>query len=370
MQLHRPKALEDLNIDFFSGETERNDEPLEEKEAYSQSSDFSTYLENDTFSVSDETENVKKSPQLPKKAPDEPYSTDEILTLLAEDFSALDELATGSAFTSSTVRQEDGTSDAVQEESHIGETVPLVDEKTVLESFPDISTSILDLAAKPQATDDPKKKEKDAIKRAKEDAKASIENEKKKIKEQKNLEKTVQRPFGKRRVAIFLMVVFLVIGILASAALSLAYAVEKTDDGMLDVAGLTVTYVDGSKIEGDEHIGEYIVFKSGRIQGNDTLLFLDSAGTPTVADVIGFGDGLYAVNLASSVYRVEQSKILGCAKLKTPMLAVVRNAVSGYSFVVFAVLAIYLILVILFSSLRIGKLNSAIRKLEENYELI
>ncbi len=377
MQPHRPKALDDLNNDFFSPDFSSkksgdfDEVQVSESEPISDTKiDFSEYLADNT--VPNETESTDKSstskvPKLPKKDPSQPYSKDEIFELLAEDFSALDGII-GNAFTDDGTSQNEYEDETPREES---EKVPLVDEKTAYESFPDISQSIIDLAAKPhESEENQKQKEKDSIKRAKEDAKNSIENEKKKIREQKKLEKTVQRPFGKRRAAVIFTIIFLVIGVVASLLASLMYAIEKTDDGMLKVADFTLVYVDGDKISGDERIGEYIITKSGRIQGNDTLLFLDSTNRPAVADVVGFGAGLYAVDLGSSIYRLEQSKIIGSAKFISPNLALVRNAVAGYSFVVFACLAIYLILVILFASLRISKLNSAIKKLKENYELI
>lgn len=371
MQLHRPKSLDDLNVDFFSGETglgEENDE-IKETETPSETLpdgeiDLSMYTEvvpNETEASHIESE--RKIPQLPHKDPSEPYSHEEILKFLSEDFSKLDDVIGDITFT-------EAQNDWQAQEEEMEDKKTLVDEKTALESFPDLSDSIIDLAAKPSPVKDDKQTEKDAIKKAKEDAKNTIENEKKKIKEQKKLEKTVQRPFGKRRTAIALLVIFMIIGILASACAALIYAVDKSDEGYIKISGVAVGYVDGEKIRSDKNVGEYIFVKQGRVQGNDTLLFLDADKTLAVADVIGFGDGVYAVSMRSTVYRVDQANILGCAKFKTPNIAVIRNIVADYSVVAFAALGIYFVLVILFSALRIRKLNSVIRELEESYELV
>ncbi len=371
MQLHRPKSLDDLNIDFFSGETLPEEEisPVTETEAPKEAMpdeeiDLSMYTEvvpNKTESAQIESE--RKIPQLPHKDPSEPYSHEEILDFLSEDFSKLDDVLGDITFTKTEENEP-------SEDEKMDKKEPLVDEKTALESFPDLSDSIIDLAAKPTPSKDDRQSEKDAIKKAKEDAKNTIENEKKRIKEQKKLEKTVQMPFGKRRAAIILLVVFLIIGILASACAALIYAVDKSDEGYIKISGITVGYVDGEKIKSDKNVGEYIFVKQGRVQGNDTLLFVDADRTLAVADVIGFGDGVYAVSMRSTVYRVSQANILGSAKFKTPNIAVVRNIVADYSVVAFAALGIYLVLVILFSAIRIRKLNSVIRELEENYELV
>lgn len=367
MQLHRPKALDELNVDFFSGDIGQ-DEEKESRENLIESTDRAeSEIQIDTQSVPNKTDlqdisEEQKIPQLPKKDSSEPYSKSEILEFLAEDFSKLDEVLDNVPFTETKIKEREEHEEVAQVMAK--EATP-VDEKAALESFPDLSESIIDLAAKGD-----KQREKDAIKRAKEDAKNSIENEKQKIKEQKKLEKTVQRPFGKRRAAILLMVLFLIIGILASAACAMIYAVDKSDNGLLSISDMSLGYVDGDKIESADHFGKYILVKQGRIQGNDTLLFMYAGSTMTVADVIGFGDGLYAVNMGTTVYRVAQSDIIGCAKFKTPSMAVVRNIVVGYSFIVFAVLAIYIILVVLLSSMRIKKLNSVIKSLKESYELV
>ncbi len=374
MQLHRPKALDDLNVDFFSGDV-KNDNEKPKSEIEEIGFTFDKQTESVPYKTeSSPIESEHRTPKLPNKAYDEPYNKEEIMEFLAEDFSKLDEVLENVPFTNAT-QVEPETPTYTEEREHVYtqepiERKPLVDEKTALESFPDLSESIIDLAAKPTQPKNEKQREKDAIKQAKDNAKNSIENEKKRIKEQKKLEQTVQRPFGKRRASIILLVIFLIIGILASAATALVYAVEKSDEGYIKISDITVAYVDGDKISGDKHIGEYIFVKQGRIQGNDTLLFLGAGNKLSVADVIGFGDGLYAVEMGSTVYRVDKANILGCAKLKTPNLAIVRNVVAGYSFMVFGVLAIYLILVILFSSMRLRKLNAVIKSYKESYELI
>ncbi len=382
MQLHRPKALDDLNVDFFSGDIDNTEEKIQKETGDILNRftdeidiDFSKYTE-DVSNVTEPIESERRIPQLPNKDASEPYSKEEIMDFLSEDFSKLDEIIENIPFTGIS---DEGNEEKVEfrhevvSEEHKEEPVerkPLVDEKTALESFPDLSDSIIDLAAKPIHTNNEKQREKDAIKQAKDNAKNSIENEKKRIKEQKKLEKTVQRPFGKRRAAVFLLVIFLILGIFASAVAALAYAVDKSDEGYVKMSGITAAYVDGDKISGDKHIGEYIFVKQGRIQGNDTLMFLGAGNTLNVADVIGFGDGLYAVEMGSTVYRVDSSNILGCAKFKTPNLAIIRNIISGYSFMVFGGLAIYFVLVIFLSSMRLRKLNAAINEIKESYELI
>lgn len=367
MQLHRPKALDELNVDFFSGDIEQDKEKESGENLIESADRAETEIQINTQSVPNETDfpiidEERKIPQLPKKDSSEPYSKSEILEFLAEDFSKLDSVLDNVPFTETEIKERKEHEEATED---MAKKATPVDEKAALESFPDLSESIIDLAAKGE-----KQREKEAIKKAKEDAKNSIENEKQKIKEQKKLEKTVQRPFGKRRAAILLMVIFLLIGILASAASAMIYAVDKSDNGLLNISSFTIGYVDGDKIDSADHFGKYILVKQGRIQGNDTLLFMYAGNTMTVADVIGFGDGLYAVNMGTTVYRVAQSDILGCAKFKTPNMAVVRNIVVGYSFIVFAVLAIYIILVILLSSMRIKKLNAVIKSLKESYELV
>lgn len=369
MKPYRPKNLEDLNVDFFSGNTEKttDDEILTDSGEFDVSEEMPPQEQfSDIFPEITEMPEAPKEADEPSESKDPAADKQEFFDLLMQKLSSIDD--------SKPINSEFDAVPAYTKKSPEKESIlELADDSTYTsESIPPITESIIDLAAKrrDQSPDDPKEREKDAIRRAKDDAKASIENEKKKIKAQKKLENTVQRPFGKRKTAIIMLVVFLVIGILATAVSTLMYAVEKSDNGMINLAGFTVAYVDADKVSGDEHIGRYIFSRSGSIQGNDTLFFLSAADIPTVADVIGFGDGLYAVNLGSSIYRVEQSKILGSVKFETPQVAILRSAVSGYTFVVYAVLAIYFILVILFSSLRIGKLNAAIRRLEESYELI
>lgn len=367
MQLHRPKALDDLNVDFFSGDTPRE----EEKKDITSPGENDVGLELGIMydkNESEETvdlrlESERKIPQLPNKDPSQPYSKSEILEFLAEDFSKLDNVLENATFTQEKEKEE--VEHMKSEKQKESERMPLVDEKTALESFPDLSESIIDLAAKGG-----KQHEKEAIKKAKENAKNSIENEKKKIKEQKKLEKTVQRPFGKRRTTVVLTIIFLLIGILASAASAMIYTIDKSDNGLVKISSVSLGYVDGDKIDSPDHLGKYFLVKQGRIQGNDTLLFLYAGSALTLADVIGFGDGLYAVNMGNTVYRVAQTDILGCAKLKSPNLTVVRNIVVGYTFVVFAFLVMYMFLVILFSSMRIRKLNAVIKGLKESYELV
>ncbi|MDD6021065.1 MAG: hypothetical protein ACI4GA_07345 [Acutalibacteraceae bacterium] len=375
MQLHRPKSLDDLNVDFFSGDVHLDEEDLgpaelsaEEESSNEAVTDFDAYTES-VLNGTDIADIISehKMPQLPQKDPSEPYSREDIMNFLAEDFSKLDDILNDVTFTQ--VKEEEETNEKT-EETEMNDINAPVDEKELFESFPDLSSSIIDKDARPTPVRDDRQSEKDAIKKAKENAKTSIENEKKKIKEQKKLEKTVQKPFGKRRAAIFFLILFLIIGILASSCIALIYAVDKADYGLLKLGGTTIAYVDGENIGSEKYVGSYLFVRQGRIQGNDTLLFIDDANTMKVADVIAFGDGVYAVNMNSSVYRAEQSKILGYAEIKTPDISAVRNIIVDYSAVVFAALALYFVLVILFSAIRIRKLNSAIRQIEESYELV
>lgn len=375
MQLHRPKSLDDLNVDFFSGDVHLDEEDLgpaelsaEEESSNEAVTDFDAYTES-VLNGTDIADIISehKMPQLPQKDPSEPYSREDIMNFLAEDFSKLDDILNDVTFTQ--VKEEEETNEKT-EETEMNDINAPVDEKELFESFPDLSSSIIDKDARPTPVRDDRQSEKDAIKKAKENAKTSIENEKKKIKEQKKLEKTVQKPFGKRRAAIFFLILFLIIGILASSCIALIYAVDKADYGLLKLGGTTIAYVDGENIGSEKYVGSYLFVRQGRIQGNDTLLFIDDANTMKVADVIAFGDGVYAVNMNSSVYRAEQSKILGYAEIKTPDISAVRNIIVDYSAVVFAALALYFVLIILFSAIRIRKLNSAIRQIEESYELV
>lgn len=341
MQLHRPKDINSLNEDFFknefSGSILTEDTAQPEKE---QSYPENNIIQGEIDSIIVEHESDIKSGYVAKqleKLSNAEYTNDD---RIFHDFS--------------------------QDDFEENELLDKLDEKNLFESFPEI-----DFDPSVFNDDDLSERElrKESVRKAKEEAKATIENEKEKIKEQKKLEKKVQKPFEKRRTTITLMIVFIIANLLCISLCGIFSSMAKNGN-TLTLSPVTLQYVDGISISSSNHKGKIIAVTSDNIQGSQTVLFTDEAGTQTIGKVIAIGDGVYGIDIGEKVVRAEKENILGIVKLSTPDIATVYQTIAVFGNILFIVLLIILLLTVLLSALRIKKLNREIKELNENYNII
>ena len=332
MDLHRPLDLNKINEDFFSGKMQDDIDTAKEKDL-----------------TADEVESVN-----------DVFSSIELNESFNPDFSL--------------GKIKDLLSDLDVRESGIFHDVP--EEKTSQEdtdsSFPEIEPDLSELKIHQEAPDkkEQKKLEKEKLKLEKENAEKEIDEEKKKLKELKSLEYSVQKPFRKRRVCVILLIFLLLFDMIVSA---FSFLVSKTDSNYLaplKLFGYNVNFVDGENIQSGKYINNIIFFKDAPVQGNQTILFSSDSSAATIGEIIAIGDNIYAINLETSVTKIESNRILGVINFAIPdasgIITIIRYNID---YLLIACISFAVIVLITFS-MRIANLNKKIKMLKESYELV
>lgn len=343
MQLHRPKDINSLNEDFFKNEFSGSDlaENSVLTEGFSNPSSESTLIQGEIDSIIVENESDIESGYVAKqieKLSNAEYTNDD---RIFHDFS--------------------------QDDYEEHEENRDIDEKGLFEAFPEI-----DFDPSVFNDDDLSERElrKESVRKAKEDAKVTIENEKEKIKEQKRLEKKVQQPFKKRRTAITLMIVFIIANLLCISLCGIFSSMARNENTLAISGNLTLQYVDGLNISSPNYRGKIIAVAPESIQGSRSVLFTDESGDSVIGKVIAIGDGVYGIDVGEKVLRAEKESIIGIVKFSTPDISLIYVVLVAFGNLPLILLLITLILTVLLSVLRIKKFNREIRELEENYNII
>lgn len=342
MQLHRPKDIDSLNEDFFknefSGRIIQEDPVITESETEYPETNL---IQGEIDGIIVEHESDIRSGYVAKQ---------------------LERLSNASYENGNRIFHE-FPEDSEDEDSLIDS----LEEKNLFDSFPEI-----DFDPSVFNDDDLSEREirRESVRRAKEDARITIENEKEKIREQKQLEKTVQRPFGKKKTAIVLMVVFIVLNILCLGMCGIFGTMADNGNSLTLSEKLTVHYVDGINISTPAYKGKLIAVTAESIQGSRNVLFTDEEGSSVIGKVIAIGDGIYGIDLGERVVKADAQSIIGVVSFATPDISPVYLFFTAFGMFPVILFALALLFTVLLSVLRIKKLNLEIKRLEENYNII
>ncbi len=343
MQLHRPKDINSLNEDFFknkfSGNTLVEDSVL--REDFPSPAPEDRLIQGEIDSIIVENEHDIKSGYVAKQI----------------------EKLSNTEFTNSNHIFHDFPEDDYEEYEQTSQ----FDEKDLFNAFPEIDFDPSVFNDEEELSERELKKE--SVRKAKEEARATIENEKERIKQQKELEKTVQKPFAKKRTAYAVMSVLIILSILSAAICGIIGNMGKNGN-MTKISSLTLHYVDGNNISSQEYEGCIIAVDSGNIQGSQTVLFSNENDVQTIGRVIAIGDNVYGIDTGEKVHRAEKESITGIVKFTTPEIKTVYGIISTFSNILFIVTGICLLTVIVIFAVIIKKLNRKIKELEEEYNII
>lgn len=336
MDLHRPKDINSLNDDFFkdtySGEPEQSSTVLTEEKNEPTENDNLIQGEIDAIIVESEAD-IKSG-----------YVARQLKQLAETEFTNNDQIF----------------HDFSQETDD--------DESALYEAFPEIDFDP-SIFSEDEEEQERKEAKKEAVKKAKEEAKSVVENEKKRIKEQKALEQEVQKPFSRKRNTVIFTTIFFIIGVLAASVCGILHSIS-THAGSLTVSSLTLYYADSAKIDTQQYKGKVIAATNGSIQGSQDVLFRKEDGTRSIGKIIAIGDGIYGIDMGDKVHRVNKEDIIGIVKFATPNIAKFYLITAKLPEICFVTIGIYLALVVFLAVLRIRKANLEIEELEENYEII
>ncbi len=336
MDLHRPKDINSLNDDFFkdtySGEPEQSSPVLTEEK--NEPSEDNNLIQGEIDAIIVESEADIKSGYVARQ-----------LKQLAE-----------TEFTNNNQIFHDFSQEADDDESALYEAFPEID----------FDPSIF---SEDEEEQERKEAKKEAVKKAKEEAKSVVENEKKRIKEQKALEQEVQKPFSRKRNTVIFATIFFIIGVLAASVCGVLHSIS-THAGALSVSSLTLYHADSARIDTEQYKGKIVAVTNGSIQGSQDVLFKKEDGTRSIGKIIAIGDGIYGIDMGNKVHRASKEDIIGIVKFTTPNIAKFYLVTAKLPEICFVAIGIYLALVVFLAVLRIRKANLEIEELEENYEII
>ena len=343
MQLHRPKDIDSLNADFFrnefSGDTVKEETVKPEPEAET------NLIQAEIDSVIVENESDMEAGYVAKQI----------------------ERLSNAGYRNENRIFHEFPDDVPEEDDRVNELIDSLEEKNLFDSFPEI-----DFDPSVFNDDDLSEREikKESVRKAKEEAKITIENEKEKIREQKKLEKKVQKPFGKRKTAVFLMVIFIIINLVCIGCCGIFGTMADNGNKLTLSDSLTVYYVDGINIPTASYRGKLIAITPENIQGSRNVLFTDEEGDSVIGKVIAIGDGIYGIDIGVKVVKTERESIIGVVKLATPDISLAYSLFTAFGMFPVILFALALILTVVLSVSRIKKFNREIKALEENYNII
>lgn len=246
-----------------------------------------------------------------------------------------------------------------------------VSEEDALKSFPDFDfdPTIFNPEDEDETGDEVMLNDGDDLKAHRERAKQELKDEKKRLKAQKKLEKKVQRPFKSRRKLVFLLVLALLIGIIASGLSFIVYKTGSSPKNMYQIGDYYLCYIDGTGIQSSKYTGSIIVLEKRSVTSNKAILF-DSESGPMLEDVIAIGDGVCAVTLSQKVCTVKNENIVGVVYFYIGNMKLIYNVVHFQTTTALVVLGAYFGAVIIIFSLLIALKNKKIKKYRENYQIV
>lgn len=180
----------------------------------------------------------------------------------------------------------------------------------------------------------------------------------------------MQKPFGKKRATIAIMVIFITVNLLCMASFGLFRTIADNGNSVTVSQNLTLKYVDGINIPTASYRGKLIAVGPENIQGSRNVLFTDEEGDSVIGKVIAIGDGIYGIDIGVKVVKAEKESILGVIKFATPDISLVYSLFTAFGMFPVILLAIALIITVVLSASRIKKLNREIKELEKNYNII
>ena len=352
MELHRPLDLNKINEDFFSGNIQNDIDAEEKAPDTAPVNDLKTdEIVDGVFSSIDMNKGGKISDN---------FSLEEIKSLL----SALDVIQESGIF--------HDLPEKTDSEEKIDDSLP-ANESLSDDAFPeiDLENSVFNLTNEPSGKKAQKKKAKEKLKIEKESAEKKIDEEKKRLKEQKALEHNVQKPFRKRRICVILLVFLLLADMLVFAFSFLVSKVGTDVIAPMKLFGYNISFVQEGIIKNDdEYINSIIFFKNTTVQGNQTILFLSDSSAATIGEVIAIGENIYAVDLKTSVIKVGSDRIVGVINFAIPNTGNILTLIRTYANYLLIAYIVFAVVILLVFILRIVFLNKKIKVIKESYELI
>ncbi len=216
--------------------------------------------------------------------------------------------------------------------------------------------------------DEMEKLDRERLKKEKENQNNLIREEKERIRDQKQLEKSVQRPFKRRRFFVFLFVVFFIIGLAGSFAV---YAVTscQNNNNTFSILSYTLYYSDDY---GTDYYNNYVIIENAtdHIQGMKDILYTNDDGENVIGSIVALTGGSYAVSTFNGVTKVKTDKVLGSVLFTLPMSGFLKNNIASRQLVAYIAVGLYFILLITGFIIILVKLGKKIKVYKEEYELV